>query len=128
MCFTKKLEERIGQKFLILTDVIKDTFTELYDSINKNDNLIQKDIDKAKASIEQNQKTLYQINDNVNKGFISLTNQLADEHQTIMSQLKEICHLQVRQEEKINEINSKLDSLRTLDEDIIAMLREIKNK
>lgn len=128
MCFTKKLEERIGQKFLILTDVIKDTFTELYDSINKNDNLIQKDIDKAKASIEQNQKTLYQINDNVNKGFISSTNQLAEEHQTIMSQLKEICHLQVRQEEKINEINSKLDSLRTLDEDIIAMLREIKNK
>lgn len=128
MCFTKKLEERIGQKFLILADVIKDTFTELYDTINKNDNLIQKDIDKAKASIEQNQKTLYQINDNVNKGFISSTKQLADEHQTIMSQLKEICHLQVRQEDKINEINSKLDSLRTLDEDIIAMLREIKNK
>lgn len=128
MCFTKKLEERIGQKFLILTDVIKDTFTELYDSINKNNNLIQNDIGKAKASIEQNQKTLYQINDNVNKGFISSTNQLADEHQTIMSQLKEICHLQVRQEEKIDEINSKLDSLRTLDEDIIAMLREIKNK
>jgi hypothetical protein len=128
MCFTKKLEERIGQKFLILADVIKDTFTELYDSINKNNNLIQNDIDKAKASIEQNQKTLYQINDNVNKGFISSTKQLADEHQMIMSQLKEICHLQVQQEEKINEINSKLDSLRTLDEDIIAMLREIKNK
>ena len=128
MCFTKKLEERIGQKFLILTDVIKDRFTELYDSINKNNNLIQNDIDKAKSSIEQNQKTLHQINDDVNKGFISLTKQLADEHQTIMSQLKEICYLQVRQEEKINEINSKLDSLRTLDEDIIAMLREIKNK
>ena len=128
MCFTKKLEERIGQKFLILTDVIKDTFTELYDSINKNNNLIQNDINKAKSSIEQNQITLYQINDNVNKGFISSTKQLVNEHQTIMSQLKEICHLQVRQEEKINEINSKLDSLRTLDEDIIAMLREIKNK
>ena len=128
MCFTKKLEERISQKFDNFTNLIKDTFTELYVFINNNNNLIQNDIDKVRADIEQYQETLHKINDNVNKGFILSTKQLADEHQTIMSQLKEICHLQVRQEEKINEINSKLDSLRTLDEDIIAMLREIKNK
>lgn len=128
MCFTKKLEERINQKFDNFTNLIKDTFTELYVSINNNDNLIRNDVARVRADIEQYQETLHQINDNVNKGFILSTKQLADEHQTIMSQLKEICHLQVRQEEKINEINSKLDSLRTLDEDIIAMLREIKNK
>lgn len=98
--FYKKIRKRINQKFDNFTNLIKDTFTELYVSINNNNNLIRNDVDRARAYIEQYQKTLHQINDDVNKGFILSTKQLADEHQTIMSQLKEICHLQVRQEEK----------------------------